>query len=134
MSGMKSAVFQFVMIMALISLSGCAKIASGKTQALPVNSKPSGATVIVNGVRYRAPVTIRLDRRRPSHEIKAEMDGYAAQTILLKKGMNGWFVGNAVFGGLVGVVVDIATGAVCKFYPTRLDFQLQKVSANGSGL
>lgn len=123
-------VFAFV-----LTVTGCATIITGRNQKLPVLSNPSGAVVFVNGVRYTTPTTIILDRKEPSYQIRVEKEGYEPVDITLRKGVNGWIWGNALlglFGGAIGLVIDIGTGAIHKFTPTEVNVSLvsQKLSSS----
>jgi len=103
---------------------GCATIISGRNQSLPVVSTPSGAKVIVNGVQQQSPCTLVLDRKQPLYQVRVEKDGYEPVEITLRKGVNGWVWGNLIFGGIIGLIVDLCTGSVNKFTPTELEVSL----------
>lgn len=48
-------------------------------------------------------------------EITFEKQGYPAHTARLQANLDGWYVGNLIFGGLIGLlIVDPATGAMFK--------------------
>ncbi len=55
--------------------------------------------------------------KRGSPEIKAdcEKDGYQTASVTKTPGMNGWFFGNIIFGGLIGIIVDAADGAAFSY-------------------
>jgi len=108
-------------VMALCLTSGCASIVSHSSWPVAVNSSPPGATVTIkneDGVTIHqapTPFTITLQAS----------DGYfdgADYTLETKYGittlsssLNPWYVGNIVFGGLIGLlIVDPATGAMWK--------------------
>ena len=101
-------------------LCSCATIISGRTQKLPVNTNPIGAKITCNGVEQVSPCVIMLDRNEPSYTIVIEKEGYEPTQIELKRGLNGWIVGNILFGGIIGVVVDICSGSVYQFYPSEV--------------
>ena len=108
----------------VITLSGCATIVSGRNQDLPVYSTPSGAIATVGSMKQATPATFTLDRRRGDYVVKVEMDGYESIEVKLKKGVNGWVFGNIVFGGIIGLVIDISTGSASKFTPDEVDVNL----------
>lgn len=103
---------------------GCCTIISGRNQQLPVISTPSGAKVIVNGVQQQTPCTLVLDRKQVLYQVRVEKEGYEPVEITLRKGVNGWIWGNLVFGGIIGLIIDICTGSVNKFTPTELEVNL----------
>ena len=57
--------------------------------------------------------------------------GYAGQTLVISRQFNAWFVGNIIFGGIPGGVVDAITGAMWNLEPSLLAVTLEQVSARG---
>jgi len=108
----------------LFLVIGCCTIISGRNQNLPVVSNPSGAKVIVNGVQQQSPCTLVLDRKQLLYQVRVEKEGYEPVEITLRKGVNGWIWGNLLFGGIIGLIIDICTGSVNKFTPTELEVSL----------
>jgi hypothetical protein len=121
---MKKIVACIITVSFIFTVIGCATIISGRNQDLPVISNPSGARVIVNGVQQQSPCTLVLDRKQPMYQVRVEKDGYEPVEITLRKGVNGWIWGNLLFGGIIGVIVDLCTGSVHKFTPTELEVNL----------
>ena len=121
------------MVCLVVTLSGCATIVSGRNQELPVYSTPSGAIVTVGPMKQVAPATFNLDRRQGAYVVKVEMEGYESVEVKLKKGVNGWVFGNIVFGGIIGLVIDISTGASKKFIPDEIDVNLIEKSLSHKG-
>lgn len=107
---------------------------SGRMQSLPIQSEPTGATVTVNGTTYTTPATVQLDRKASFYEIKVEMPGFEPQIVTLYKTVNGWVFGNIVLGGIIGIIVDVSTGAASKFTPSELDIKLMQKQLNSSRL
>jgi hypothetical protein len=62
-------------------------------------------------------------------EIRIELAGYQPLTVSVDKVFNGWFVGNIVFGGLIGMIVDIATGNVTKYSEKPVHVKLVPVGS-----
>jgi len=124
-----------ICLLTSIALVGCCTIVSGRNQSLPVISTPSGATVIVNNSRQQSPCTLVLDRKQPLYQIRIEKEGYEPTEIVLRKGVNGWIWGNLLFGGIIGLIIDISTGSVNKFTPSELEVNLakQKLGLNNLG-
>lgn len=102
------------LIAAVASLSGCATIISGTHQEVKINSIPTGAAVMVDGApRGVTPVVLRL-KRRPSHTLTLQKIGYQPQSCIINSGFNGWFLGNILLGGVIGMAVDGIDGASSK--------------------
>jgi uncharacterized protein YceK len=110
----------------VLALGGCASIVSDSENTIPISSNPAGAELVITdqeGVEiYRGttPATVTLDTGAgyfdgQAYQISMVMDGYAPQTVDVDTKLNGWYVGNIVFGGLIGfLVVDPLTGAMWK--------------------
>ena len=109
----------------VVALSGCATITGGTgPQKIKVASNPSGATVIVDGRPCGiTPATVSLDRK-VEHRIQLDKAGYLLAEADLKPSINPWIFGNVVVGGLIGVVVDLATDSERRLSPSKVDIQL----------
>jgi len=106
------------------AVTGCASIVSDSKYPVAVTSSPSGATYeIVNesGVSVRSGVTPDEVTLRAGagyfdgekYTITYRKDGYTSSTQTLDSGIDGWYWGNIVIGGLIGMlIVDPATGAM----------------------
>lgn len=106
-------------------LSSCASIVSGSTQKVKFSSNPSGAIVWVDGVNLGlTPVTSKLKRNKKSQKVKIELEGYKTQELVLERKLNGWFFGNILIGGIIGIVVDASTGAMYSLSPKELNVEL----------
>ena len=55
-----------------------------------------------------------------------EKEGYEPVTVVLKKGLNGWVWGNILVGGIIGLIIDVATGATSKFVPSEVEVKLMQ--------
>jgi hypothetical protein len=106
-------------------LSGCASIVSGGPELVTISSNPPEAKMILCNDRTgqclavgQTPYTATLDRSQgfftpARYSIKCEKEGYDPVQRTLSAGINGWYAGNIVFGGLIGLlIVDPATGAM----------------------
>ena len=99
--------------------TSCASILHGTLQPLAVSSTPTGATVTVDGTNMgNTPVTASLSRKH-EHTVKLELKGYKAAEVHLNKKIDGWFWGNILFGGVIGMVIDGSSGAMYKLTPTQ---------------
>lgn len=120
----------FVLVMA-IALSGCATIVDSGPDMIPVRSDPSGASIYVNGMLVgKTPSTVTLNRAS-SGTILIEKKGYEPITIQKHKTLNAWLIGNLCFGGIPGLIIDVATNNHQKFNSTPVMVNLTPVDANG---
>lgn len=109
---------------AVLSLSGCASIISGKTQTMTFQSTPELSDITIlnrDGKKIhvgKAPVTVSLNRGAgffvpERYTVIFEKEGYEKKEIKVTPSMNGWYIGNILFGGIIGLlIVDPATGAM----------------------
>jgi hypothetical protein len=105
-------------------LMSCATIVSGRSQKVSVNTNPDEAIVTVNGMVQKSPCSFTLDRTTPSYQVKIEKVGYKTVTLAIKRGINGWVFGNIIFGGIIGIVIDCASGSVYSFSPSEIEQSL----------
>ncbi|WP_276482153.1 hypothetical protein [Paraflavitalea pollutisoli] len=134
---MKS-IYKIVWLAAIVaSSSGCASIVSKSNWPVTIHSDPSGANInIINrkGVEVysgRTPATMKLKSgsgffAKESYTVSFKMDGFQDKKVTLECKLNGWYIGNVVFGGLLGfLIIDPATGAMYKlendFVEARMD-------------
>lgn len=105
-------------IFMLLLVSGCASIVDGKQQQMTFNSNPQGANVIFNGLPIGVtPVTTSVQRGNMPVVIRFVKDGYKDYEVSATTGLNNWFWGNIISGGVYGSTTDYITGAMNKFEP-----------------
>ena len=125
---------------ALATLSGCSSIVSDSNYAVAINSVPSGAQFLVTNKAGESvqsgetPSTITLSAgsgyfQGEKYTVTLKKDGFTDKIYTLDSTIDGWYFGNILIGGLVGLlIVDPATGAMFKL-PERVDISLDKVDA-----
>ena len=124
---------------------GCASIVSKNTYPVSVTSSPSGATVTItdsNGLTVGSgltPQTITLRAKSgffkaATYDLEFKKDGYQTTHSTIRAGLDGWYLGNIIFGGLIGIlIVDPATGSMWKL-PNNHSAVLSAGSANNSDM
>lgn len=109
---------------AALSLSGCASIFSEQTYPVQVTSEPSRASIEIKdedgNVVYNGstPATVKLtssagyfDGER--YTVTFRKDGYDDEQFVINSGIDGWYWGNILIGGILGMlIIDPATGAM----------------------
>lgn len=113
-----------VLACAAFAATGCASIVSESRYPVSVTSVPSGATyeisneagsIVSSGV---TPNQVTLEAGAgyfdgEKYTVNYRKAGYLTKSETLNTGMNGWYWGNIVFGGLIGMlIVDPITGAM----------------------
>jgi hypothetical protein len=108
-------------IAASMSLSACASIVSDNTSTTYLDTDPEKARCELHGQDFKrvveTPNSISLPAKAAPLTISCSADGYKTASGNLDTEMDGWIFGNLIFGGIVGVVVDVARGAGQKFPP-----------------
>lgn len=116
---------------ALLS-AGCASIAHGRRQEIKFSSVPPGAQVSVNGINLgMTPLLTNLKRKTKEQVVRIELDGFEPYQMTLKRKVSGWYFGNLVFGGVVGLIVDPSNGAM---YRLKLKDLKRDVAENGASV
>lgn len=110
-------------------VTGCATILSGKTQAITVDSTPSGARCElirqgrVVGVVDPTPGSVMLEKTKHDIEVICKRNGVEAGKYFADSGIDGAVYANIILGGLIGWGVDSAVGADNK-YPEVINVSL----------
>ena len=109
---------------AIITLAGCASIVSDSKPKVGLYSLPTNANYVIknsNGdvlLRGVTPGTEILETSRgyfksQSYTVTFQKEGYTETTVPLKSTVSGWYWGNLLIGGLIGMlIVDPLTGAM----------------------
>jgi len=115
-----------VLLLPVFFLTGCASIVGKDVFPVTINSNPDGANIIVkdeNGVRVYSgitPTTVTLAAgesyfHAKSYNITFSKPGYKDQYVEVKATLSGWYWGNILFGGFIGLlIVDPITGKMWK--------------------
>ncbi|MFM9862532.1 MAG: hypothetical protein ACKVRO_02895 [Micropepsaceae bacterium] len=107
----------FVVVFCAVQLSACASIIKGSTAAINVTSPPiTGANCILSSGQgswqVTTPASVTVERSKEDIQVRCTKEGYQDATAIIPSNFEGWTVGNLIFGGIVGVGVDAATGAM----------------------
>lgn len=107
-------------------LTSCATIVSGSKQEVSFNSTPTNASIFINEVEVgKTPFKTKLERNK-EHSVVIKLDEFKPYETKLTKKFNAWYIGNIVFGGLIGLIVDPVTGAIYQLSPKEVNAQLQQ--------
>jgi hypothetical protein len=139
---MKNKVLSIVMASTLL-LTSCASIVSKSNYPISINSSPSEANISVTDKRGKevykgtTPANLKLKSGagyfgKASYQVKFEKEGYETKIVPIHFKFDGWYIGNIVFGGLIGLlIVDPLTGAMYKLDTEFVNETLVKSSAVG---
>jgi hypothetical protein len=115
------------------ALSGCATIVHGGPRPVSVASTPPGATVSIydrdntlvetNTTPFVAQLPTKYSYfKGQSYRLVFEMPAHERTEVKLEPSLSGWYFGNIVFGGLIGMlVVDPITGSMYNLSPQKIE-------------
>lgn len=126
---------RLIIFLVIVSMTaaqfGCASIVSGQSQKISVESVPPGAQVAVDGrPTGKTPLATKVSRNR-NHEIRIALEGYDEESRVTYQGYNYVTLGNILVGGIIGMVVDLATGAGYSVKPDRFVVTLTEAGEKG---
>lgn len=113
-------------VAAMLGLQGCASILGDSKYPVTVSSAPAGASFEITDKKGQVihsgntPSTITLKSGNgyfsgQTYQLKFKKEGYPDKTVELDSGLSGWYWGNILIGGLIGMlIVDPLTGAMYK--------------------
>lgn len=116
-----------------MSIVGCATIFKGSNADIRVNSSPAGATILANGINKGVtPQTLSL-KRNQNYILEFKRDGYEDIKLEVNKkfDIGTTVVGNIVSWALLGIVVDVASGAAYSLDPADLQANLAELRISG---
>ena len=134
-------VFLSLFALALLS-SGCASIVSKSRYPVRITSVPDKTSFTItnrDGLEVAsgvAPNTVVLKSgngffKRAIYTIKFKKEGYEDKMVTLESDINGWYFGNIVFGGFIGLlIVDPATGAMYRISEKEVQGFLNQVTGS----
>jgi hypothetical protein len=112
--------------------SGCATIVKGTTQDIPVASDPAGARIAVDGMPMgTTPGKVTL-KRKQSHMVSLEKEGYEVENVAVTNSMGGAVAGNIIAGGLIGWGVDAMSGSQYNLHPDTINVRLRPRTAGAT--
>lgn len=129
------------LVVGVLALSGCATIVHNGPRAIQVSSTPVGAHVSIYDRSERlveantTPFIAQLSSgagyfKSQEYRLFFELPGYQSVNVNLESKISGWYWGNLVFGGLIGMlIVDPLTGAMYNLTPEQIQQPLSPAQA-----
>lgn len=123
--------FQSLIVLLIpVIFNSCATITKDDSQPVSFSSEPQGADVSLNNVTVgTTPATIMVKRKMGKTMVTISKEGYKTETFPLDKSLSGMTFGNIIFGGLIGVGVDVATGKASNYQES---VHIKLIPENGS--
>ena len=106
--------------------TSCSTIVDGSHEDIRFATTPPGATVTVdNRITQQSPCTFELERDE-DHFAEISMEGYKTVTVEITHHLGGTVFGNLILGGLIGGIIDGASGAAFTLHPDEIDIVMQR--------
>jgi hypothetical protein len=124
-----------VLSLLILGMTGCASIVSKSDYPVTISSIPEGASVVVTNsvgtVVYtgKTPSTVLLTAgsgyfRGQTYKVQFEFEGFQPTQATIERSLDGWYMGNILFGGLIGmIIVDPSTGAMWRLHDLHVELQ-----------
>lgn len=123
-----------------ILFSSCATIFGKSSYPVSISTNPKGANISITDKKSKevykgtSPATVTLKSgagyfSKAEYQVKITAPGFGEQIIPVNYKLNGWYFGNLLFGGLIGMlIVDPATGAMWKLQTPPIYVTLDKLT------
>ncbi|UCB51886.1 MAG: PEGA domain-containing protein [Candidatus Zixiibacteriota bacterium] len=123
-------VLSVVLVVGLLStFLTCATIMHGTKQDVSISSSPdqaevevmtAGGVVVFTG---NTPVTTKLQRKH-EYDVFINLAGYQEAKVHISKEFDSIYLGNILCGGIIGMIIDAANGAMNKLEPDVISVTL----------
>jgi hypothetical protein len=95
----------------------------GTTQSVRFESTPSGATVHAGVFTVVTPADLEMPRKY-SYDVEVTKKGYLPGRSQISRATSGAVWGNVLFGGLIGILIDVGNGAAYELAPEVVSITL----------
>ncbi|MCW3107954.1 MAG: hypothetical protein JWQ09_2460 [Segetibacter sp.] len=125
-----------------VLLSSCASIVSKSSYPVSIRTNPVGSNVSITDKKGKevykgqSPATVTLKSgagffSKAEYQVKLSSPGFAEKIVPINYKINGWYFGNLLLGGVVGMlIIDPATGAMWRIQDPVIDENLVKTTAS----
>lgn len=111
-------------LLAVALLSGCATLTTSSSQTVTMTTEPPGAACTfkrdgqVIGVVNPTPGSLSVSKSHTAIDVSCVKEGFVDATGSVGSKFQAMTFGNILFGGIIGIVVDAASGATAEYEPT----------------
>jgi len=112
-----------------VGVSGCATVIKGTSQSVAITTPPTeGAQCVLpskeENWQITSPGVATVQKSKEDIQVRCEKPGWQTATATIPSNFQGWTLGNLLIGGVIGVGVDAATGAMNE-YPGAFQVPMQ---------
>ncbi|MBK9584972.1 MAG: hypothetical protein IPO55_03550 [Alphaproteobacteria bacterium] len=126
-------------VTALFLLSGCSTIVEGKTQSVSVSTPGAEGAICtlsspaIGNLSIKTPDTIMVQKSKHNIDVRCTKDCYEDTVGTIPSSFEGMTFGNIIFGGIIGVGVDAASGAMNNYQPSLMIQMTKKTTPECAG-
>ena len=125
-----------------VLFSGCATIFGRTSYPVSISTDPNAANISITDKKGReiykgqSPVTVTVKSgagyfSKAEYQVKISANGYAEQVAPINFKLNGWYFGNILIGGVLGMLfIDPLTGAMWQLDTPAIKATLNKSTAS----
>jgi hypothetical protein len=105
-------------------LGGCATLTTSSSQTVTLTTEPAGAVCTfrregqVIGIVNPTPGSVAVTKSHADIDVLCTRDGYVDASGRVGSKFQAMTFGNILFGGIIGIAVDAASGATAEYEPT----------------
>ena len=126
-------VLSFLVLSVAMTLSGCATIVHGTTQAIPITTSPPGAHVSVDSVPIGVTPLLATVSRKKSHIVSIAHDSFPPVSVVLDRNVSPWVAGNLLLE-VLPAIIDFTNGAAYGFVVDTLHIALANLPNRVGGV
>jgi len=129
----------FGALLALLALPSCATIVKGTTQTIAINTPgvPAARCQLRSGaigtVEVVTPATVTLEKSQESITVHCTKQCFQDGAGVVTSFSEGMAAGNIIAGGVIGLGIDAATGAMNKYAPETIVVMIPIQGCRASG-
>ena len=125
-----------VVLVVVGALGGCSTIVNGSSQQISVQTpNANGASCELKSPDGQyfltTPGTVTVAKSKHNLAVKCTKDGFSDGITTITSTFEGMTLGNVLIGGVIGVGIDAASGAMNQ-YPNSIQVQMQKLKPSNS--
>lgn len=129
---MKRVMSVVLVVVLVVNTSGCATVVKGSYQSIGITSNPGRAYVKVDGIdKGETPMVIKMKRSKV-HTVQLDKAGYESFQAAITSRNSGWIWGNILLGGVIGLIVDLISGASNNLEPDSIHAEMTPVDSQAS--
>jgi hypothetical protein len=114
-----------------MTFASCATLFNRGNEKVSLASEPAARVYIDGTFRGGTPIEVQLEAKR-SHTIEFRKEGYQTRTVVIGTHAGGGWIVLDILGGLIPIVVDVATGDWAELDETSVNAALEKSQVSKS--